>query len=307
MKKEVVLAKISKTNESEWLKQASILSEALPFMQMYNKKNITIKFGGAAMGESQLSLSFAKDIALLKQVGINPLIIHGGGPRIKKMLDRLNVKTSIVDGLRITDKETIPIVEMVLSGSINKEIVMEINKEGGRALGLSGKDALLVKTKKLENYKRKIKTALGKKKDLGFVGEPIEINKDFLNWCIDSDFIPVIAPIGFGSNYETLNINADTMAGHIASSIDTERFILLTDVKGVVDKKGNLLTQISVRDAKKLIKNGTITEGMIPKVETCINAVKNGVKAAVILDGRLPHAILLEIFTEHGVGTLITK
>ena len=307
MKKEVVLAKISKTNESEWLKQASILSEALPFMQMYNKKNITIKFGGAAMGESQLSLSFAKDIALLKQVGINPLIIHGGGPRIKKMLDRLNVKTSIVDGLRITDKETIPIVEMVLSGSINKEIVMEINKEGGRALGLSGKDALLVKTKKLENYKRKIKPALYNKKDLGFVGEPVEVNKDFLNWCIDSNFIPVIAPIGFGINYETLNINADTMAGHIASSIDTERFILLTDVKGVVDKKGNLLTQISVRDAKKLIKDGTITKGMIPKVETCINAVKNGVKAAVILDGRLPHAILLEIFTEHGVGTLITE
>ena len=307
MKKEVVLAKISKTNESEWLKQASILSEALPFMQMYNKKNITIKFGGSAMGESRLSLSFAKDIALLKQVGINPLIIHGGGPRIKKMLDRLNVKTSVIDGLRITDKETIPIVEMVLSGSINKEIVMEINKEGGRALGLSGKDALLVKTKKLENYKIKKKSSSSQKKDLGFVGEPIDINKDFLNWCIDSDFIPVIAPIGFGINYETLNINADTMAGHIASSIDTERFILLTDVRGVVDKKGNLLTQISVKDAKKLINNGTITEGMIPKVETCINAVKNGVKASVILDGRLPHAILLEIFTEHGVGTLITE
>lgn len=307
MKKEVVLAKISKTNESEWLKQASILSEALPFMQMYNKKNITIKFGGSAMGESRLSLSFAKDIALLKQVGINPLIIHGGGPRIKKMLDRLNVKTSVIDGLRITDKETIPIVEMVLSGSINKEIVMEINKEGGRALGLSGKDALLVKTKKLENYKIKKKTSSSHKKDLGFVGEPIDVNKDFLNWCIDSDFIPVIAPIGFGINYETLNINADTMAGHIASSIDTERFILLTDVKGVVDKKGNLLTQISVKDAKKLINNGTITGGMIPKVETCINAVKNGVKASVILDGRLPHAILLEIFTEHGVGTLITE
>ena len=305
MKKESFLTKISKTNDKDWLKQASILSQALPFMQRYSNKNITIKFGGSAMGESNLSASFAKDIVLLKQVGLNPLIVHGGGPKIKKMLDRLNVKSSFYNGLRITDKETIPIVEMVLSGSINKEIVMEINREGGRAIGLSGKDALLVKATKLDKSSKKKFTKVIN--DLGFVGEPNKINQDFLKWCIDSDFIPVIAPIGYGEKFETYNINADTMAGHVSASVKSERLILLTDVKGVLDKKGNLLTQISIKDVKKLIRNGTISEGMIPKVETCINAVERGVKAAVILDGTFPHAILLEIFTEHGVGTLITK
>ena len=307
MKKGTKMVKISKTDEQDWFNQASTLSQALPFMQKYTNKNITIKFGGAAMAKSKLSTSFAKDIALLKQVGINPLVVHGGGPRIKKMLERLKVQSKFIDGLRITDNETIPIVEMVLSGSINKEIVMEINKEGGRAIGLSGKDALLVKSIKLTKDDKYKELAFGKQVDLGFVGEPVEINSDFLFWCIDSDFIPVIAPIGFGENYETFNINADTMAGHVASSISSERLILLTDVKGVLDKDGNLLTQLSVNDVKKLIKNGTISDGMIPKVETCIDAVENGVKAAVILDGTFPHAILLEIFTEHGVGTLITK
>ena len=301
--KGVKLSKISKTKESEWFKQASILSKALPFMQNYNMKNITIKLGGAAMGDKELSASFAKDIVLLKQVGINPLIVHGGGPRIKEMLEKLKVKTTKIDGLRITDKQSIPIIEMVLSGSINKEIVMEINKEGGRAIGLSGKDALLVKTSKLKNIKQKS----SENKDLGFVGKPEKINKDFLEWCIDSNFIPIISPIGYGDNFETYNVNADTMAGHIAPEIKSERLILLSDIRGVIDKNGNLLTQISIKEAEKLIKNGTITEGMIPKVETCIHAVKKGVKAAVILDGKLPHALLLEIFTEHGVGTLITK
>ena len=294
-----ILTKISKSSADEWIRQASILSKALPFMQSYSKKNITVKFGGAAMGEENLSLSFAKDIVLLKQVGINPLIVHGGGSRIKKMLERLNVKSSFVNGLRVTDKETVPIVEMVLSGSINKEIVMEINREGGKAVGLSGKDALLVKGKKL---KKKKKTD----PDLGFVGTPETVNNELLQWCIDSDYIPVIAPICYGQDFETYNINADTMAGYISSSVHSERLILLTNVKGVLDKKGNLLTQISIKDVKKLISNGTITEGMIPKVETCVQAVTNGVKAAVILDGTLPHAILLEIFTEHGAGTLIT-
>ena len=307
MKKGTKMVKISKTDEQDWFNQASTLSQALPFMQKYTNKNITIKFGGAAMAKSKLSTRFAKDIALLKQVGINPLVVHGGGPRIKKMLERLKVQSKFIDGLRITDNETIPIVEMVLSGSINKEIVMEINKEGGRAIGLSGKDALLVKSIKLTKDDKYKELAFGKQVDLGFVGEPVEINSDFLFWCIDSDFIPVIAPIGFGENYETFNINADTMAGHVASSISSERLILLTDVKGVLDKDGNLLTQLSVNDVKKLIKNGTISDGMIPKVETCIDAVESGVKAAVILDGTFPHAILLEIFTEHGVGTLITK
>ena len=299
------MIKISGTKGGDWLKQTSILSQALPFMQRYAGKNITIKYGGSAMGEDKLSSSFARDIVLLKQVGINPIVIHGGGPRIKKMLDRLKVKSSFVDGLRVTDKETMDIVEMVLSGSINKEIVMEINKEGGMAIGLSGKDALLTKTKKFK--KKKATGEVDKILDLGFVGLPSTINTEFLKWCIQTDFIPVISPIGYGEKFETYNINADTMSGAISASILSERLILLTDVKGVLDKKGNLLTQIKVSEVKELISNGTISGGMIPKVETCVEAVKNGVKAAVILDGRLEHSILLEIFTEHGVGTLITN
>ena len=299
------MIKISETKGGEWLKQTSILSQALPFMQRYAGKNITIKYGGSAMGEDKLSSSFARNIVLLKQVGINPIVIHGGGPRIRKMLDRLKVKSSFVDGLRVTDKETMDIVEMVLSGSINKEIVMEINKEGGMAIGLSGKDALLAKTKKFK--KKSAAGEVEKILDLGFVGLPSKINTDFLKWCIQTDFIPVISPIGYGEKFETYNINADTMSGAISASILSERLILLTDVKGVLDKNGNLLTQIKVSEVNKLISNGTISGGMIPKVQTCVEAVKNGVKAAVILDGRLEHSILLEIFTEHGVGTLITN
>ena len=299
------MVKLSKTNIKDWFEQASILSKALPYMQKYNGKNITVKFGGAAMGEKELSSSFAKNIVLLKQVGINPVVVHGGGPRIKKMLDRLNVKSSFIDGLRITNKETMSVVEMVLSGSINKELVMEINKEGGRAIGLSGKDALLVETKKIVS---KVKKSDAKKEtDLGFVGVPNKVNSEFLNWCLESDFIPVISPIGFGQNFETFNINADTMSGSISSSILSERLIMLTDVDGVLDKKGNLLSHITIKEAKKLIKNGTISDGMIPKVETCIEAVKKGVRAAVILNGKLPNSILLEMFTERGVGTLITN
>ena len=252
------------------------------------------------MGKNDLSVSFAKDIALLKQVGINPIVIHGGGPRIESMLDQLNLKSRFVDGLRVTDKNTMDIIEMVLSGSINKEIVMEINKEGGRAIGFSGKDALLVKTNKVEKKSKGVR-------GLGFVGEPEKINRKFLNWCLDSNFIPVISPIGFGKHYQTFNINADTLAGSISSEIGSERLIMLTDVKGVMDKKKNILTHISIKDVKKLISNGTISGGMIPKVETCVKAIQNGVKAAVILDGTFPHALLLEIFTEHGAGTLITK
>ena len=301
----MIMVKVSETKDGDWFKQASILSQALPFMQRYNGKNITVKFGGAAMGEDKLSSSFAKDIVLLKQVGINPVVIHGGGPRIKKMLERLKVKSSFVDGLRVTDQETMEVVEMVLSGSINKEIVMEINKEGGRAIGLSGKDALLVQTKK---YKKKVASGeIEKHLDLGFVGKPTKVNNKYLEQIINSDLIPVISPIGYGVNYETYNINADIMAGSISSSLLSERLILLTDVKGVLDKKGNLLTQISINEVNKLIKNGTISGGMIPKVETCVEAVKNGVKAAVILNGKLTHSILLEMFTEHGVGTLITN
>ena len=222
------------------------------------------------------------------------------------MLDKLAVKSSFIDGHRITNKQTMEIVEMVLSGSINKEIVMEINKMGGSAIGLSGKDALLSRTKKLLKNKKGF-SSIEKFLDLGHVGVPEKFNKNILEWCLKSDFIPVISPIGFDKNFETHNINADTMAGKVSAAIQSERLIFLTDVKGVVDKKGNLLTQISISDIKKLIKNGNIKDGMITKVETCVDAVKKGVKAAVILDGTLPHSILLEIFTEHGVGTLISK
>ena len=293
------MTKISKNSAIDWMKKTSILSQALPFMQKYSGKNLTIKFGGSAMGVNQLYSSFAKDIVLLKQVGINPIVIHGGGPKIKTMLDKLKVQSKFVNGLRVTNKETMNIVEMVLSGSINKDIVMEINKEGGSAIGLSGKDALLARTKKLRRKKSD--------SDLGYVGIPETINSKFLKWCLESDFVPVISPVGFDSKFETYNVNADTMAGSIASSISSKRLILLTDVKGVLDKKGNLLTQIEISDIKKLISDGTISEGMIPKVQTCVEAVKKGVDAAVILDGRLPHSILLEIFTDHGVGTLITR
>ena len=210
------------------------------------------------------------------------------------MLSKLKLESNFVNGLRVTDKETMEIVEMVLSGSINKEIVMEINKEGGSAIGVSGKDALLTEIKKIN-------------KDLGFVGQPKKINEELLHWFLKSHFIPVISPIGYDKNYDTYNINADTMSGSVASSISSERLILLTDVEGVLDKKGNLLTEISLSEVKKLIKNGTISRGMIPKVATCVDAVTNGVEAAVILNGKLPHAILLEIFTERGVGTLITR
>ncbi|MEC8265514.1 MAG: acetylglutamate kinase [Pseudomonadota bacterium] len=294
--------KTSKVNTKELINQASILSKALPFMQKYSGKNITIKYGGAVMGEKKLSCSFAKDIVLLKQVGINPIVVHGGGPKIKNMMNKVGVKSDFIDGLRVTNKETMDIVEMVLSGSINKEIVMEINKEGGSAIGLSGKDALLAETKKIKIPRSRKKTL-----DIGYVGKPTKINSEILDWFLRSNFIPVISPIGFDQNYNSFNINADTMSGSVASSILSERLILLTDVDGVIDKKGNLLTEISLTDVNKLIKNGTISGGMIPKVETCIDAVKKGVKAAVILNGKLPHAILLEIFTEHGVGTLISK
>ena len=297
--------KISKTNTQDLINKATILSKALPFMQRYSGKNITVKLGGAVMGEKNLSSSFAKDIVLLKQVGINPVVVHGGGPKIKDMLDKLGVESNFINGLRVTDKKTMKIVEMVLSGSINKEIVMEINKEGGRGIGLSGKDALLAETKKIKIPSSNLKAA--KLSDIGFVGQPHKINKELLKWLLQSDLVPVISPIGFDKSFETFNINADIMAGSVASNINSERLILLTDVDGVLDKKGNLLTEISLDDIKKLIKNGTISGGMIPKIETCVNAVREGVKAAVILNGKVPHAILLEIFTERGVGTLITS
>ncbi len=301
--------KISKRNAvadlEAWLQKATTLSEALPYMRSYAGETFVIKYGGHAMGDDELAELFARDVVLLKQVGINPIVVHGGGPQIGEMLARLKIKSSFIDGLRVTDRETVDIVEMVLSGSINKQVVAAVNKAGGTAVGLSGKDGGLIRARKLRHRDRKTDSNIEKVLDLGFVGEPTKINADMLAALERSDIIPVIAPIGIGEDGETYNINADTVAGAVAAAVDAARLLMLTDVAGVLDKSGELLPEMASSRAKALIKNGTISGGMIPKVETCLGAVGKGVDAAVILDGRIPHALLLEIFTESGVGTLI--
>ncbi|GAB6051762.1 acetylglutamate kinase [Magnetospira thiophila] len=293
-----------KTHE-EWLAQAATLSEALPFMRKYNGASFVIKYGGHAMGDGTLAEQFARDIVLLRQVGISPVVVHGGGPQIGQMLDKLKIASQFIDGLRVTDQATVDVVEMVLAGSINKQIVSAINKAGGFAVGLSGKDGHLIQATKLERTRRDPESNIESVLDMGFVGEPSEITTHILDFFEETDIIPVIAPIGHGANGETFNINADTAAGAIAGALHARRLLMLTDVAGVLDKSGNLLTDISVSQARDMIADGTIRGGMIPKVETCLDALKNGVSAAVILDGRVPHALLLETFTEHGVGTLI--
>jgi acetylglutamate kinase len=289
------------TETKHWLRTARTLTEALPYMQRYAGKTFVIKYGGHAMVDDELSRVFAADIVLIKQVGINPVVVHGGGPQIAEMLDRLDIKSSFVDGLRITDSATVEVVEMVLAGKINKQIVQAMTEAGGNALGLSGKDAGLM----LANRVQKIKA--GQALDLGFVGDPAEIDADVLNRLAAAGFVPVIAPIGFGRGGETYNINADTAAGAIAAAMKATRLLLLTDVAGVLDKDGNLLTDLTVSQVKSLMKDGTISGGMIPKLETCVEALEDGVEAAVILDGRVPHALLLEIFTARGVGTIVRR
>jgi acetylglutamate kinase len=293
------------TATEESMRTAETLSQALPFMHKYAGETFVIKYGGHAMGNEVLAETFARDIALLKQVGINPIVVHGGGPQISDMLKRLNVQASFVDGLRVTDAATVEVVEMVLSGGINKQIVAAINKVGGKAIGLSGKDANLVRAKKLHRTQRDPDSNIERILDLGFVGEPDEVNPHVLDVFLKSDVIPVIAPLASGSAGETYNINADTMAGKIAAAVKARRFLLLTDVPGVLTADKKLMTSLKADEVKALIADGTISGGMIPKVTTCMDAVENGVAAAVILDGRVPHAILLEIFTDSGVGTLI--
>jgi len=285
--------------------KARILSEALPFMQRYDHQTVVVKYGGHAMGDEAVARDFARDIVMLKQSGVNPIVVHGGGPQIGRMLERLNIKSEFADGLRITDKATVEVVEMVLAGSINKEIVTAINQAGGRAAGLSGKDGSLVIARKVTRTKRDPESNIERILDLGFVGEPAQINPGILDAILDSDIIPVIAPIGVSAQGETYNINADTVSGAIAGAMAAKRLLLLTDVPGVLDKDGKLLTDLSVREVKALIDDGTISGGMIPKVETCIAAVEQGVEAVVILDGRVQHAVLLELYMEGGFGTLI--
>ena len=290
-----------------WLKTAATLSEALPYMREFAGETFVIKYGGHAMGDATLARKFADDIVLLKQVGINPIVVHGGGPQIGKMLERLKIPTSFVDGLRITDSITVEIVEMVLSGSINKQIVSEINAAGGMAVGISGKDGQLIEARKLRRSVRDPDSNIEKILDLGFVGEPMRINPTLLQEFAESNIIPVIAPIGIGEKGETYNINADTVAGAIAAAIAAAKLIILTDVAGVLDKNKELVSELTIREAKKLMKDGTISGGMIPKIETCMHAVENDVEAAHIVDGRLPHVLLLETFTKYGAGTMIRR
>lgn len=295
---------------ADYMAQAVTLSEALPYMQRYAGETVVIKYGGHAMGDPALAKLFAKDIVLLKQVGINPVVVHGGGPQIGRMLERLAVQSDFIDGLRVTDQTTVDVVEMVLSGSINKGIVGDINAAGGFAVGLSGKDGNLIQARKLMRKKKDPESAIEKILDLGFVGEPELVTPHILDSFLESDVIPVIAPIGFGPNGETYNINADTAAGAIAAAIDAKRLLMLTDVAGVLDQDKDLIQEMDATKARSLIADGTASGGMIPKIETCLAAVEGnedhgGVNAAVIMDGRVPHAVLLEIFTEHGAGTMI--
>lgn len=288
-----------------WLDRAKTLSEALPFMRQFSDETLVIKFGGNAMESDDLARLFARDVVLLKQVGINPVVVHGGGPQIDAMLKRLGIQTPRVDGLRFTDEATIEVVEMILSGKINKQIVSAINEAGGFAVGLSGKDGHLIRARKLRRTVKDPDSNIEKVLDLGFVGEPAEITPHILDFFRESDIIPVIAPVGMGPAGETYNINADTAAGAIAGATGARRLLMLTDVAGVLDKSGNLIPEMTAAQVKAYIADGTISGGMIPKVETCLDAVAAGVDAAVILDGRVPHAVLLELFTPHGVGTLI--
>jgi len=289
----------------ELLAKAGVLAEALPYMRQFNGRRFVIKYGGHAMGDTNLASAFARDIVLLKQVGIEPVIVHGGGPQIGAMLERLKIKSEFIDGLRVTDEATVEIVEMVLSGSINKAIVSAINAAGGRAVGLSGKDGGLMSVRKLRRTRRETDSNIEKILDLGFVGEPSRVDPELLTTLTRSDIIPVIAPIGIGDDGATYNVNADTAAGAIASALEATRLLMLTDVTGVVDKDGALISDMGVDQARQLIADGTISGGMIPKVETCIDAVERDVEASVIMDGRAAHSLLIEIFTEHGLGTAI--
>ncbi len=290
-----------------WLRTARTLTEALPFMRRYAGKTIVVKYGGHAMVEPKLAELFARDIVWMNQVGINPVVVHGGGPQIGEMLKRLQVESEFVDGLRVTDQQTVEVVEMVLAGSINKSIVCDINRAGGSAIGISGKDATLIQARRLRRRKRDASSNIEQLLDLGFVGEPEYVNPQILSALQQAGMIPVIAPLGVGIEGETYNINADTVAGAVAAAVGAVRLLLLTDVMGVLDKQGELLENLSLTQVRTLMDDGTISGGMIPKLETCMKTVEEGVDAAVILDGRVPHSVLLEVFTDKGVGTLIRR
>lgn len=290
----------------DFIGKAEVLMEALPYIRRFYGKTFVVKFGGRAMVDDQLKASFAQDIVLLKYVGINPVVVHGGGPQIDKTLERMGIVSRYMQGMRVTDPETLDIVEMVLVGKVNKEIVGLINRQGGMAVGLSGKDGNLILARKM-NVSVASDGEAHEIIDLGMVGEIIEINPTVINTLDENKFIPVIAPVGVGEQGETYNINADLVAGHIAESLGAEKLILLTDVEGVKNKKGDLLSTLKIRQACKLIEDGVVAAGMIPKVRCCIEALEGGVGKTHIIDGRVKHAILLEIFTEEGVGTEVVR
>ncbi|MGN7619275.1 MAG: acetylglutamate kinase [Ehrlichia sp.] len=290
----------------DWFNTAKVLSESLPYIQQFSGETFIIKYGGAAMVDKKLAESFAHDIVLLKQLGINPIVVHGGGNKINEFLKKINKKSTFVNGLRVTDAETLEVVEMVLCGLLNKEITQLINKAGGSAIGLCGKDANLIEAKKIcYTYKEDQSNNVEKILDMGFVGEPHNVNTDLLFFIEESDFIPVIAPVCSGENDLTYNVNADLVAGALANALAAAKLIILTNVAGVTDVDGNLLSEISVADAENLIARGIANEGMVPKLQTCIKTVKECYGLAHIIDGRIPHVLLLELFTVHGTGTMV--
>jgi acetylglutamate kinase len=301
------MEKTADLTDQNLLAKTGMLVEALPYMRRYSGKTILVKFGGHAMGKADYVNAFAADIALLDQVGAMPVVVHGGGPQIGEMLKKLQIESSFVDGLRVTDEATISVVEMVLAGGINKALVAAISLAGGRAVGVSGKDGGLITARKLMATSKSTDSSIQQFVDLGFVGEPSNVDVTVLHALMAHHLIPVVAPVGSGTDGETYNINADTAAGAVAAALNAKRMLMLTDVPGVLDENGELISQLTISQAEALIRDGVVSGGMIPKVETCIEAVQGGVEGAVIMDGRAPHALLVELFTEHGMGTIIVS
>lgn len=295
----------NETREHTGEERARILSEALPFLLRYDNATVVIKYGGHAMGDDELAVTFGRDVAWLQLSGLYPVVVHGGGPQINAMLERLDIKSTFVDGLRVTDEKMVEVVEMVLAGTVNSQVAALINRAGVMAVGISGKDAGLIRARKLTRTKRDPGSNIERVLDLGFVGEPEAIDTRVLEALRGAEIVPVIAPVGLGPDGKTYNINADTVAGAIAGALKAKRLLMLTDVPGVLDKDKKLIPELTAAEAERLIADGTISGGMIPKVEHCLAAVRAGAEAAVIVDGRVPHAILLELFTEQGAGTLI--
>lgn len=289
-------------NRNEALNVAHVLTEALPYIRRFTGRTIVVKYGGNAMIDDALTQSFAEDIVLMKLVGMNPVVVHGGGPQIGSLLEKLGIHSEFISGMRVTDAATMDVVEMVLGGTVNKTIVSLLNQAGGKAIGITGKDGGLIQARKML-----MKDADGKTLDIGFVGEVENINRDVVDTLVNSDFIPVIAPVGVGADGQSYNINADLVAGKIAEALHAEKLVLLTNVAGLQDKSGNVLTGLSTKQVDGLIADGTIYGGMLPKIQCALDAVKNGVTSSHIIDGRVEHAVLLEIFTDSGVGTLITN